>query len=49
MVGDEGGVATMTDSVYLPDAPAIAGLSFRSIRWKIQKYGLRGYSDSKEE
>ena len=24
-------------------------LSFRSMRWKIQKYGLRGYSDTKEE
>ena len=30
-------------------AAELLHLSFRSMRWKIQKYGLRGYSDSKEE
>jgi two-component system response regulator PilR (NtrC family) len=30
-------------------AGEILNLSFRSMRWKIQKYGLRGYSDTKEE
>jgi two-component system, NtrC family, response regulator PilR len=30
-------------------AGELLNLSFRSMRWKIQKYGLRGYSDSKEE
>ena len=30
-------------------AAELLHLSFRSMRWKIQKYGLRGYSDQKEE
>ncbi len=30
-------------------AAELLKLSFRSMRWKIQKYGLRGISDSKEE
>jgi DNA-binding NtrC family response regulator len=30
-------------------AGELLNLSFRSMRWKIQKYGLRGYSDTKEE